>query len=183
MLDLGCGYGWHCAYAVSRGAEEALGIDLSSRMIGEAGKRSGDPKITYRVCALEEYDYPEAAWDCVVSNLALHYIADLDEIFRKVFRTLKPGGTFLFNMEHPVFTARRGTGMDLRRRRKASVLACGRLFLSGRTENELSWLSGHETAPYTDPDHVWSAGRRLYCPGSGRGGAVRGDDGDSGDGG
>src|SRR5699024_12626799 len=73
--------------------------------------------------------------------------------------------------------------MDLRRRRKASVLACGRLFLSGRTENELSWLSGHETAPYTDPDHVWSAGRRLYCPGSGRGGAVRGDDGDSGDGG
>lgn len=110
VLDLGCGYGWHCAYAVSQGAEEVLGIDLSSRMIGEAEKRSGDPKITYRVCALEEYDYPEAAWDCVVSNLALHYIADLDEIFRKVFRTLKPGGTFLFNMEHPVFTA--GVGQD-----------------------------------------------------------------------
>ena len=110
VLDLGCGYGWHCAYAVSQGAEEVLGIDLSSRMIGEAGKRSGDPKITYRVCALEEYDYPEAAWDCVVSNLALHYIADLDEIFRKVFRTLKPGGTFLFNMEHPVFTA--GVGQE-----------------------------------------------------------------------
>ena len=108
MLDLGCGYGWHCAYAVSQGAEAVLGIDLSSRMIGEAQKRNADPKITYRVCALDEYDYPEAAWDCAVSNLVLHYIEDLDKIFRLVFRTLKPGGVFLFNIEHPVFTARPG---------------------------------------------------------------------------
>lgn len=110
MLDLGCGYGWHCAYAVSQGAEAVLGIDLSSRMIGEAQKRNADPKITYRVCALDEYDYPEAAWDCAVSNLVLHYIEDLDKIFRLVFRTLKPGGVFLFNIEHPVFTA--GVGQD-----------------------------------------------------------------------
>lgn len=44
-------------------------------------------------------------WDCVVSNLALHYIADLDRVFANVYRTLKPGGTFLFNIEHPSFTA------------------------------------------------------------------------------
>jgi len=24
MLDLGCGYGWHCKYAVERGAEQVL---------------------------------------------------------------------------------------------------------------------------------------------------------------
>ena len=54
--------------------------------------------------------YPEAAWDSLVSNLALHYIEDLNAIFEKVHRTLKKDGIFLFNIEHPVFTA--GVGQD-----------------------------------------------------------------------
>ena len=41
----------------------------------------------------------------MISNLALHYIADLDTIFRKIYKTLKPGGTLLFNIEHPSLTA------------------------------------------------------------------------------
>lgn len=110
VLDLGCGYGWHCRFAKEQGASEVLGIDLSQRMIGEARRRNSGEGITYRVCGIEEYEYPEHAWDCVVSNLALHYIEDLEEIFQKVHRTLKTGGIFLFNIEHPVFTA--GAGQD-----------------------------------------------------------------------
>ena len=105
VLDLGCGYGWHCKYAAEQGAERVLGIDLSRRMLAEAQRRNGDAKIEYRLCGVEAYDYPERAWDCVISNLTLHYIADLDGVFQRVFQTLKPGGTFLFNMEHPSFTA------------------------------------------------------------------------------
>ena len=41
----------------------------------------------------------------MVSNLVLHYIEDLEGIYRRVYRTLRPGGVFLFNIEHPVFTA------------------------------------------------------------------------------
>jgi SAM-dependent methyltransferase len=102
VLDLGCGYGWHCRYAVEQGARRVVGIDLSEKMIAEAKKRGGP--IGYRVCGLDRYEYPEAAFDCVVSNLVLHYIEDLEEVYRKVFRTLRPGGVFLFNIEHPVFT-------------------------------------------------------------------------------
>ena len=105
VLDLGCGYGWHCKYAVARGASSVLGLDLSERMIDEAEKRNADPKIIYRVCGLEEYAYPPALYDCVISNLALHYVAELDPVFEKIYTTLKPGGVFLLNMEHPVFTA------------------------------------------------------------------------------
>lgn len=108
VLDLGCGYGWHCGYAVEQGADQVLGIDISERMIREAEKRNADAGIIYRVCGIEEYDYPQDTWDCVISNLALHYISDLEKIYRKVYRTLKPGGTFLFNIEHPVFTAAPG---------------------------------------------------------------------------
>lgn len=105
VLDLGCGYGWHCKYAVECGAKQVLGIDLSVKMIHEAKRKNADPKITYRVCGLDEYDYPADSYDCVISNLVLHYIADIDAIFRKIYLTLKNGGVFLLNIEHPVFTA------------------------------------------------------------------------------
>lgn len=105
VLDLGCGYGWHCKYAETQGAAEILGVDVSQKMIAEAQARNSGEKISYRVCGMEQYSYPENRWDCVVSNLALHYIKDLEPIFEKIYNTLKPGGIFLFNIEHPVFTA------------------------------------------------------------------------------
>ena len=80
VLDLGCGYGWHCKYSIQQGAGEVLGIDSSMRMLEEAKKRNGDEKITYRVCGVEEYEYPENRWDFVISNLVLHYIENLDEV-------------------------------------------------------------------------------------------------------
>lgn len=104
VLDLGCGYGWHCKYAAEQGAAEVLGIDGSRRMVEEAGKRNPDPCISYRVCSLEEYGYPKEKYDLVISSLVLHYVEDLENIYRKVYKTLKPGGIFLFNIEHPVFT-------------------------------------------------------------------------------
>lgn len=100
-----CGYGWHCKYAAEQGATAVLGIDLSEKMIAEAKKRNPDTKITYQIGNLDEYEYPEHKWDVVVSNLVLHYVADLESIYRKIYRTLKPGGEFIFNIEHPIFTA------------------------------------------------------------------------------
>ncbi|MGI6006656.1 MAG: class I SAM-dependent methyltransferase [Ruminococcus sp.] len=105
VLDLGCGYGWHCKYAVDAGARSVIGIDASRKMIEEAVKRNLTPEITYKVCSLEAFDYPENGFECVISNLVLHYIEDLDDIFRKVHRTLCREGIFLLNIEHPVFTS------------------------------------------------------------------------------
>ncbi len=110
VLDLGCGYGWHCRFAAEQGAARMLGLDRSGQMIEEARRRGAEEAVEYRVCGIEDYECPEGRWDCVVSNLALHYIADLETVFRKVYGTLKEGGDFLFNIEHPVFTA--GVGQD-----------------------------------------------------------------------
>lgn len=105
VLDLGCGYGWHCKYAAQMGAAEILGIDSSEKMIAKAMAANADAGITYRVCNIEEYTYPENTYDFVISNLVLHYIENLEGIYQKVYRTLKQGGCFLFNIEHPAFTA------------------------------------------------------------------------------
>ena len=95
VLDLGCGYGWHCMYAAEQGAARVLGLDLSRKMIEEAKRRNEGAGIEYRICGIEEYEYPENMWDCVISNLALHYIAPIDRIFQKVHKTLKQDGIFL----------------------------------------------------------------------------------------
>lgn len=105
VLDLGCGYGWHCRYAAEQGAALVLGLDLSENMLAQAKKMGVPSTVSYRLCGIETYEYPENTWDVVLSNLALHYIEDLSEVYRHVFRTLTPGGIFLFNIEHPVFTA------------------------------------------------------------------------------
>ena len=105
VLDLGCGYGWHCKYAAEQGAKSVLGIDQSRLMIAEADKRNAAPCVQYRVCSLQDYDYPAEAYDLVISNLVLHYVEDLDTVYRNVFETLRPGGVFLMNIEHPTFTA------------------------------------------------------------------------------
>lgn len=105
VLDLGCGYGWHCKYAVECGADSVLGIDLSEKMIETAKEKNSDEKIEYCVCGLDQYDYPENSFDCVVSNLVLHYICDLSVIYKNIFKTLKKEGVFLLNIEHPVFTS------------------------------------------------------------------------------
>lgn len=110
VLDLGCGYGWHCKFLSEKGAKRVLGIDLSRKMIEKAESLNMASCIEYRVCGIEEYEYPENMWDCVISNLALHYIGDIEAVFQKVYRTLKAGGVFIFNIEHPVFTA--GVGQD-----------------------------------------------------------------------
>lgn len=105
ILDLGCGYGWHCKYAAQMGATEILGIDSSKKMIAKAIMENPDERIKYEVCDIQEYSYPESTYDLVISNLVLHYVENLEDIYQKVYHTLKKGGCFLFNIEHPAFTA------------------------------------------------------------------------------
>ena len=105
VLDLGCGYGWHCRYAAEQGAESVLGIDCSGRMLARAREMTRDPRITYRQAGMEELELPEGACDVVLSSLAIHYLEDFPELCGRVYRWLSPGGWFVFSVEHPIFTA------------------------------------------------------------------------------
>ena len=105
VLDLGCGYGWHCKYAADMGARRVTGIDLSAKMIAEAQKRNSHERIDYHVASLLDWNYQPSAYDVVVSNLVLHYVEDLDVVYHRIYEMLRPGGVFLMNIEHPTFTA------------------------------------------------------------------------------
>lgn len=105
VLDLGCGFGWHCKYAVQNGAKSAIGIDLSEKMINRAIDINNSEKIQYRVGSIEDYDYPENSFDIVISSLAFHYVKSFDDICSKVYKSLNTNGKFVFSVEHPIFTA------------------------------------------------------------------------------
>ena len=105
MLDLGCGYGWHCKYAAEHGAVSILGTDISQQMLNTARERNADEKIEYRHSAMEDLDFPDESFDIVLSSLALHYVKDFAPLVSKIARWLAPGGNFVFSVEHPVFTA------------------------------------------------------------------------------
>ncbi|CAO3612240.1 unnamed protein product [Mucor hiemalis] len=109
VLDLGCGYGWHCLYAAEHGATKVVGVDNSYKMIDEAKSKTDSPIITYEVKSMLDIDYPENSFDVVISSLAFHYIPDFNEIVTKIKALLVEGGDFVFSVENPIFTAY-GTG-------------------------------------------------------------------------
>ena len=105
VLDLGCGFGWHCRYTRQEGARSVVGVDVSEKMLARARKTTSDPDIIYRQEAIEDVDFPAEEFDVVISSLALHYVERFDLVCRKVYRYLVAGGAFVLSVEHPIFTA------------------------------------------------------------------------------
>lgn len=105
ILDLGCGFGWHCRYAIEQGAKSVVGIDISERMLSEARKSTKSQDIKYIKMPIEDIGYPEDTFDVVISSLAFHYLESCTETFSKVNTCLTKRGSFIFSVEHPIFTS------------------------------------------------------------------------------
>ena len=105
VLDLGCGYGWHCIHAAQQGALRVVGVDLSEKMLEMAREKTVFPQVTYLRAPIEEISFAKDSFDIVLSSLALHYVASFEEVVLRVRNCLTAGGWFVFSVEHPVFTA------------------------------------------------------------------------------
>lgn len=106
VVDMGCGFGWFTRWAREHGkAASVLGLDVSENMIGRARKDTNDSAITYQIEDLEVLELPSASFDFAYSCLAFHYIEDFERLVRMVFKALTPGSRFIFQIEHPTWTA------------------------------------------------------------------------------
>lgn len=105
VLDLGCGYGWHCLYAAEHGAIAVTGIDISERMLAVARAKNPYEVIHYQCIPMEDIAFPKDSFDIVLSSLAFHYLESFTAIAAKISAMLPSGGDFVFSVEHPVFTA------------------------------------------------------------------------------
>jgi SAM-dependent methyltransferase len=105
VLDLGCGFGKMCRYAIDEGAASVVGVDISTRMLAKAREDTADSRISYIQSALEDLNFAPASFDVVVSSLALHYVERFDSVCANVKSWLVDGGAFVFSVEHPMVTA------------------------------------------------------------------------------
>ncbi|BAP32366.1 putative methyltransferase [Chryseobacterium sp. StRB126] len=105
VVDLGCGLGHQVESILSQSPKKIIGVDISKKMLAEAKKRISSPSVQWVCQAVEEYEFGKEKLDLVLSSMTLHYIANLKMVFKKIYAGLKPGGQFLFSIEHPSCTA------------------------------------------------------------------------------
>lgn len=106
ILDLGCGFGWHCRYMREQGASSVIGVDISEKMIKKADEMTNDSVIKYIQTPIEDISFQNEQFNVIFSSLALHYVESFETICKKVYGYLKPSGSFVFSVEHPIFTSR-----------------------------------------------------------------------------
>ena len=105
VLDLGCGFGWFCRWAVEQGAVRVFGIDVSERMLERARTETDAAAIAYERADLEGFTPNPAGFDLAYSSLAFHYLVDLDGLLARVAAALPIGGRLVCSVEHPLMTA------------------------------------------------------------------------------
>jgi len=97
VLDLGSGGGLDCFLAAKQVGESGrvIGVDMTPEMLERArlaASQLGIRNVEFREGYLESLPVGAASVDVVISNCVINLSPDKPQVFREVFRTLKPGG-------------------------------------------------------------------------------------------
>ncbi|MGH9065388.1 MAG: class I SAM-dependent methyltransferase [Acidimicrobiales bacterium] len=99
VLDVGTGEGQVARLAVASGCR-VLGVDPAWAQVAEAARRGGGG--AYARAEAAALPVGGAAMDAVVACLVLEHISDVDATVAEVARVLRPGGRFVFLLNHPL---------------------------------------------------------------------------------
>ena len=96
-LDLGSGGGLDCFLAAKQVGESGhvIGVDMTAEMLERAraaASRLGVRNVEFRDGYLESIPVEDASVDAVISNCVINLSPDKPQVFREIFRVLKPGG-------------------------------------------------------------------------------------------
>jgi SAM-dependent methyltransferase len=97
VLDLGSGGGLDCFLAAKKVGEtgRVIGVDMTPEMLErarQAASRLGIQNVEFRAGYLEKLPVDSASVDVVISNCVINLSPDKPQVFREIFRALKPGG-------------------------------------------------------------------------------------------
>jgi SAM-dependent methyltransferase len=105
VVDLGCGLGAFARWAAEQGAHVDA-FDLSQRMLARAAELTPDgAAIDFWRADLDTLELSPAGYDLAYSALTLHYLSDLPRLLATVHRALRPDGSLVLTVEHPIYTA------------------------------------------------------------------------------
>ncbi len=112
VLDVGCGPGVFSILMAMAG-HDAVGIDVSDRMVLEARKNSDKFGVSpeFLVMDSDDMSFPDGEFDIIVSRDAMWVMPDPDKTMNEWFRVLKHGGRIIyFDGKH----AKRDADFDIR---------------------------------------------------------------------
>lgn len=103
VLDVGAGEGQVARVAAGTGARRVVGIDPVAAQVSVGRSRGGG--VLYGRGEAGALPFPAAAFDAVIACLVFEHITDTDGALAEVGRVLRPGGRFLFFLNHPLLQA------------------------------------------------------------------------------
>ncbi|GLV54120.1 hypothetical protein KDH_09690 [Dictyobacter sp. S3.2.2.5] len=106
VLEIGCGSGHSLLYLGEHDAAELWGLDLSDTQIGYASALLQEKGYTAHFFSSpmeENPGIPATYFDMVISIFALGWTYDLARTLSLITSYLKPGGSFVFSWEHPIY--------------------------------------------------------------------------------
>jgi SAM-dependent methyltransferase len=98
LLDVGCGEG-QVSWMASASGLDTVGLDPAFAQVSRAVQRGGG---SFAQGVAASLPVGTASVDVVVACLVFEHISDLDAALAEVGRVLRPGGTFLFLLNHPL---------------------------------------------------------------------------------
>lgn len=101
VLDAGCAAGCYTSQLVNLGAV-VTATDISPEMVEATNRRIGEKAEVLCLDLEKELPFEDETFDLIVSSLVLHYIKDWSKPFSEFRRILKPNGTLLFSVHHPL---------------------------------------------------------------------------------
>ena len=100
VLDVGTGEGQVARVAAKGGAALIVGVDPTWGQLTVARERAGGP--VYARGAAARLPVRSATFDAAVACLVFEHIEEYAEAIGEVARALRPGGRFLFFLNHPL---------------------------------------------------------------------------------
>ncbi len=101
VLDLGSGGGFDVFIAARKVGPtgKAIGVDMTADMLAKARKnamtfkeKSGLDNVEFRLGEIEHLPLADSSVDVIISNCVINLSPDKPQVWREMFRVLKPGG-------------------------------------------------------------------------------------------
>ena len=97
VLDLGSGGGIDCFLAAQKvgSSGHVIGVDMTAEMMAQARAnqvKMGLDNVEFRLGEIEHLPVADGSVDVILSNCVINLSPDKPQVFREVFRVLKPGG-------------------------------------------------------------------------------------------
>jgi SAM-dependent methyltransferase len=103
ILDCGCGSGAFTRLCAPY-AKQVIGIDVSSTMISKAKVLTQHDNVQYYVLDMSKFSLPTIFDRVLAMNDVLNFctsLSQLQEVVNHVYKHLKVGGVFTFDIHHP----------------------------------------------------------------------------------